>query len=80
MTMMTVPLLTARSASNQTPMRVTSDPDSRLHRKAAGREAKLRYMGHATMENRHGLAVWRQGHACRMAPSNAGLSETMLKA
>ena len=30
----------------------TSDPDSRLYRKAAGREAKLCYMGHATMENR----------------------------
>jgi hypothetical protein len=26
----------------------TSDPDSRLYRKAAGREAKLSYMGHAT--------------------------------
>ena len=35
----------------------TSDPDSRIYRKAAGREAKLCYMGHATMENRHGLAV-----------------------
>ena len=35
----------------------TSDSDSRLYRKAAGREAKLSYMGHATMENRHGLAV-----------------------
>jgi transposase len=35
----------------------TSDPESRLYRKAAGREAKLSYMGHATMENRHGLAV-----------------------
>jgi transposase len=35
----------------------TSDPDSRLYRKAAGREARLCYMGHATMENRHGLAV-----------------------
>src|ERR1700724_339014 len=35
----------------------TSDPDSRLYRKAVGREAKLCYMGHATMENRHGLAV-----------------------
>ncbi len=34
----------------------TSDPDSRLYRKAAGREAKLCYMGHATMENRLG---WR---------------------
>ena len=28
----------------------TSDPDSRLYRKAAGREAKLCYMGHTTME------------------------------
>jgi transposase len=35
----------------------TSDPESRLYRKAAGREAKLSYMGHAIMENRHGLAV-----------------------
>jgi transposase len=35
----------------------TSDPDSRLYRKASGREARLCYMGHATMENRHGLAV-----------------------
>ena len=35
----------------------TTDPDSRLYRKASGREAKLSYMGHALMENRHGLAV-----------------------
>ena len=35
----------------------TTDPNSRLYRKAAGREAKLSYMGHATMENRHGLAL-----------------------
>jgi len=35
----------------------TSDPDSRLFKKAAGREAKLCYMGHALMENRNGLAV-----------------------
>jgi transposase len=34
----------------------TTDPESRLYRKAAGREAKLSYMGHVTMENRHG---WR---------------------
>src|SRR3974377_625624 len=36
--------------------RSTTDPDSRLYRKAAGREAKLCYMGHVPMENRHGLA------------------------
>lgn len=35
----------------------TTDPESRLYRKAAGREAKLAYMGHALMENRNGLAV-----------------------
>jgi transposase len=35
----------------------TTDPDCRLYRKAVGREATLCYMGHATMENRHGLAV-----------------------
>jgi len=32
----------------------TTDPDSRLYRKGAGREAKLSCMGHATMENRRG--------------------------
>src|SRR5271166_3728144 len=41
---------------NDTHASVT-DPDSRLYRKAAGRAAKLSYMGHVTMENRHGLAV-----------------------
>jgi len=35
----------------------TTDPDSRLYRKAQGREAKLCYLGHALMENRTGLAV-----------------------
>jgi transposase len=35
----------------------TTDPEARLMRKGAGREAKLSYHGHALMENRHGLAV-----------------------
>jgi len=35
----------------------TTDPQARLYRKAAGREAKLSFMGHAVMENRNGLAV-----------------------
>jgi transposase len=35
----------------------TSDPDAKLYRKAAGREARLSYMGHVVMENRHGLAI-----------------------
>jgi transposase len=56
-----------------------SDPDSRLYRKAAGREAKLSYMGHAVMENRHGLAVAGMvTHANGTAERRA--SENMLKA
>lgn len=35
----------------------TTDPDSRLYRKSQGQESKLCYMGHAVMENRHGLVV-----------------------
>jgi transposase len=41
---------------NDTHASVT-DPQCRLYKKAAGREAKLCYMGHVLMENRHGLAV-----------------------
>ena len=35
----------------------TTDPDARLMRKGKGKEAKLCYLGHVLMENRHGLAV-----------------------
>lgn len=35
----------------------TTDPDARLARKGAGKEAKLAYHGHLLMENRHGLIV-----------------------
>ena len=35
----------------------TTDPDARLYRKGPGKEAKLCFMGHALMENRHGLVV-----------------------
>src|SRR5580658_9850053 len=35
----------------------TTDPDARLARKAAGREAKLAYVGNLLMENRNGLLV-----------------------
>ena len=35
----------------------TTDPDARLYRKGGGQPAKLCYIGHALMENRHGLAV-----------------------
>ena len=35
----------------------TTDPDARLYRKASGQPAKLCFMGHALIENRHGLVV-----------------------
>jgi transposase len=50
----------------------TTDPDARLYRKGAGKEAKLCFMGHGLMENRHGLLVdacltQANGHAERVA-------------
>lgn len=38
----------------------TTDPEARLYRKAKGKETKLCYMGHALMENRHGLVPTRR--------------------
>jgi transposase len=35
----------------------TTDPEAKLYRKGTGKEAKLCFMGHALMENRHGLVV-----------------------
>jgi transposase len=50
----------------------TTDPDARLYRKGKGKEAKLCFMGHGLMENRHGLLVdacltLADGHAERVA-------------
>jgi transposase len=57
----------------------TTDPDSRRYRKAAGREAKLCYLGHAVMENRNGLAV--AGMVTRAnGTAERRASEAMLKA
>ncbi len=57
--------------SNDTHRSIT-DPEARLYRKGRGREAKLSFMGHALMENRHGLIVGgcvteANGHAERTA-------------
>jgi transposase len=57
--------------SNQTHSS-TSDPDAMLYRKGAGMEAKLCFIGHALMENCHGLFVDTRltrvsGHAERLA-------------
>jgi transposase len=35
----------------------TTDPEARLYKKGDGQPAKLCYLGHALMENRHGLVV-----------------------
>src|SRR5207249_4838243 len=35
----------------------TTDPEARLFKKGKGKEAKLFFLGHALMENRHGLLV-----------------------
>lgn len=35
----------------------TTDPEARLYRKGAGKEAKLCFMGHTVADNRHGLLV-----------------------
>ena len=42
--------------TNQT-HRSTTDPQARLYRKGDGQPARLCYIGHALMENRHGLVV-----------------------
>ena len=57
--------------SNDTHASIT-DPEARLYRKGAGKEAKLCFMGHALMENRNGLVVDAcltpaDGHAERVA-------------
>ena len=53
----------------------TSDPDAMLYRKGSGMEAKLCFIGHALMENRHGIFVDARltrvsGHAERLAALN----------
>jgi transposase len=35
----------------------TTDPEARLYKKGPGKESKLSFMGHVTMDNRHGLVV-----------------------
>ncbi|HUE88243.1 MAG TPA: IS5 family transposase [Vicinamibacterales bacterium] len=35
----------------------TSDPDAQLYRKGQGKEAKLAYLGHVLLNNRHGLVA-----------------------
>src|ERR1051326_6193081 len=53
----------------------TTDPEARLYKKGDGQPAKLCYMGHALMENRHGLAVLGEvTHATGTAEREAALT------
>jgi transposase len=59
--------------SNQT-HQSTTDPDSRLFKKAKGHEAKLAYLGEVLMENRHGLVV----DACVVTATGTGERDAAL--
>ena len=56
-----------------------TDPDSRLYRKAEGREAKLCFVGHVTMENRDRPCGGRHGDKAN-GTAERDASQTMLKA
>ena len=52
----------------------TTDPEARLFRKEPGREARLCFMGHLLMDNRHGLGVGsRVSEATGTAERDTGL-------
>ena len=54
--------------------RSTTDPDARLMRKGKGKEAKLVFIAHALMDNRHGLVSdFRLTEANGMAERDAAL-------
>lgn len=59
--------------SNET-HRSTTDPEARLYKKGDGQPAKLCYMGHALMENRHGLVV---GGGASLATGTAEREEAL---
>jgi transposase len=71
-----------RNATHQS----TTDPEARLARKGAGKEAKLSYAGHVEMDNRHGLVVprrpwrwWKRSRALaesRWAPTRATIKRS----
>jgi transposase len=59
--------------SNET-HRSTTDPEARLYKKGDGQPARLCYMGHALMENRHGLVV---GGCASLATGKAEREEAL---
>src|SRR5215470_1587737 len=52
----------------------TTDPEARLYKKGDGQPAKLCYIGHALMENRHGLVV---GGGASLATGTAEREEAL---
>jgi transposase len=52
----------------------TTDPDAQLHRKGDGKEAKLAYLGHVLMDNRHGLVA----NVCATAATGTAEREAAL--
>ena len=63
----------------------TSDPDAMLYRKGPGMEARLCFIGHALMENQHGLFVDARltgvsGHAERLAFIDQRRADAVLNA
>ena len=49
----------------------TTGPEEQVVSKAPGKEARLSFAGHATMENRHGLCVLFEVHPAVGAPESA---------
>ena len=53
----------------------TTDPDARLYRKGQGKEAKLAYLGHVLLDNRHGLVA----NVCATAATGTAEREAALE-
>jgi transposase len=53
----------------------TSDPDAQLARKGKGKEAKLAYLGHVLLDNRHGLVA----NVCATAATGTAEREAALE-
>ena len=52
----------------------TTDPDAQLYRKGQGKEAKLAYLGHVLLDNRHGLVA----NVCATAATGTAEREAAL--
>jgi transposase len=57
----------------------TTDPEAKLVKKGPGKEARLSFAGHATMENRHGLCVLFEVQPAVGAPESAVAVDQMIE-